>query len=283
MDTVIRGNRNAAWMIAVLTIAGLGACAPQPQSDTTAASSPTPTSQSPASTAPSTSTSDIPDTVEPQTPDGVRTIDILFVGNSHTATHDIPTTVASLLNSDPAYQVSTTFVGSEFLRVASQNPAVLDAIAEGSWDIVILQGQEISQSHSIEYSRSEAVALAELAAESGARPLLFSEWSRRDIDETSYIKNIYSGIAAMADAEVIPVGRAWDRLLADDPAALLWAADGNHSSAEGAFLAAATIAYFIAGPAAEMVGEPDLQPLLETARMTIAEYGDEVSIGDMGG
>ncbi len=209
-------------------------------------------------------------------------LEILFVGNSHTATHDIPATVASLLNSSPVYQVTTQFVGSEFLRVALQNSSVIDAITEGSWDIVILQGQEISRSHTVDYSRFEAIELAQLVAESGARPLFFSEWSRREIDETAYIENIYAGIAAMADAEVIPVGRSWDRYLKSEPGALLWADDGNHSSAEGAFLAAATIASFIAGPDAKLATAADREPLLEAARLTVIEYRDEVAADSNG-
>lgn len=199
-------------------------------------------------------------------------LDILFVGNSHTSTHDVPTMVESLLESIEGIQVSVGTLKAGFLRMALGQRDVTDAISSGAWDIVILQGQEISMSHSTSYSQDEAVALANSAREAGSRALFFSEWSREGLDETDYIENIYRQMATSAGVELIPIGRSWDRLLADQPAYQLWSDDGNHSSPHGAFLAAATIAYYLVGPDAQLTTSPDLQALLEPARLTIENY-----------
>lgn len=111
-----------------------------------------------------------------------------------------------------------------------------------------------------------------MAIAAGSRPLFFAEWRRRSVDETEYIEGIYDEIAEKAGAEVIPVGRSWELFLTAEPEYPLWSSDGNHSSAEGAFLAAATIAYFIAGPGADLTIEPGLDPFLNMAQITIEDY-----------
>jgi hypothetical protein len=180
--------------------------------------------------------------------------------------------VEDLLDTNPASQTTTALLSAGFLRVAGQDISITEAVASGEWDIVVLQGQEISQSHTIAYSQDEAIALAKMAIAAGSRPLFFSEWSRKNIDETQYIEGIYIEMADKAGAEVIPVGRAWDLFLVDQPDYPLWSSDGNHSSPDGAFLAAATIAYFIAGSETELTTEPSLQPFLDTALITIEDY-----------
>ncbi len=177
-----------------------------------------------------------------------------------------------LLDSTTSTRSTVALLPAAFLRVASQDTSIIEAIASGDWDVIVLQGQEISQSHTITYSQDEAVALAELAIAAGSRPLFFSEWRRKSADETGYIEGTYDEIAEKADAEVVPVGRAWDLFLTTEPEYPLWSSDGNHSSADGAFLAAATIAYFIAGPGADLTAESNLAPFLEVAQITIEDY-----------
>ena len=200
---------------------------------------------------------------------------VLFVGNSHTSTHDVPALVEQLLDSDPTINADVSRLGAEFLRLAAADDRIVSTVGSGGWDVVVLQGQEISQSHTVDYSRTEAIGLAQEAVSAGARAMFFAEWSRRDVDETEYFETIYREMAEVAGADVIPVGRAWDRFLTAHPGYPLWATDGNHSSSEGAFLAAATIAYAIAGPDAAFIAGADLEPLLDAARLTIEARSEE--------
>lgn len=197
---------------------------------------------------------------------------ILFVGNSHTGTHGVPALVEEFLDSDPSTEARVLLITSDFLSTAANNDRLVEEIDSGRWDVVVLQGQEVSQSHTIDYSRAGAIALAQASEAAGSRPMLFSEWSRRDIDETEYIEAIYEQIADASGAEVIPIGRAWDRFLVTAPGYPLWGSDGNHSSPEGALLAAATIAYAIAGSDAVFSTDTDLAPFLDAARFTIDDF-----------
>jgi len=266
-------------VLGVLLLLGSTVACSQPTDEATSTSIQSTTNRSPVGTpvpqGPTSSSASTTPEPSATTLPASQDLSILFVGNSHTSNHDIPGMVATLLESRPDARARVERLGVEFLRLANQQSSVIEAIASGDWDVVVLQGQEISQSHSIAYSTAEAVSLAELAIESGARPVFFSEWSRQGINETEYIEGIYRQIAGTAGAEVIPIGRAWDRFLADNVDYPLWAIDGNHASPDGAFLAAATIVYFLAGPDTDLTTESELTGLLATARLTIESYLNE--------
>ncbi len=199
-------------------------------------------------------------------------MNILFLGNSHTSTHDVPGMVKDLLASGTEGPVNVEMARIGFLRTAANHKNITDMVASRNWDVVVLQGQEISQSYTINYSQTEAVQLAQMAIRSGARALFLAEWPREGYAETAYIEGIYDEIAEKSGAEVVPVGRSWDRFLTEQPGFPLWGADGNHSAPEGAFLAAATIAFYIAGPDAEFTVPAGGVTLMESARLTVEEY-----------
>ena len=171
-----------------------------------------------------------------------------------------------------SYEPTVTTLKAGFLRMAMDRPDITTEISSGDWDVVILQGHEISMSHSTRYSQKEPVALARLAVEAGSRALFFAEWKRDGTDETAYIEDLYNELAAKSGAEVIPVGRSPDRFLTDNPEAGLWSKDGNHASQEGAFLAAATIAYYLLGPEADTSTSPDQSQILTPAQEAIRIY-----------
>ncbi len=204
-------------------------------------------------------------------------INILFIGNSHTATHNVSGIVKQLLESAPSGKsVRVQYLGAASLKGAD-SAAFHRTIRNGGWNFVVLQGQEISMSHKYDYSKEEAIRLAKLAKDSGAKPLLFSEWKRRGVEETEYIEAIYRHIAKQSEAEVVPIGRAWDRALKQKPDAALWSSDNNHAAPAGAFLAAATIAWWIAGEDAEMTKGADPSQLdSDTAKWLLTVARDEV-------
>ena len=169
------------------------------------------------------------------------TIRILFLGNSHTMTHNVPRLVQQML------QVSKH---DEVVYVESHVAGFLDgfvrpdftAIDSGNWDVVVLQGQKISSSGRYHYSTDAAIKLCQQSAKAGARPILFSEWGRRDIEgESERIQGIYQSIADATNAELAPTGAAWEIALEVDSSLILHAPDGNHSSIDGAFLAASVL------------------------------------------
>ena len=169
------------------------------------------------------------------------TIKILFLGNSHTATGNVPEQVKVLL-AKPGRIVEAQFISCGLLQDIGQNDQVQATIKSGKFDVVVLQGAGLSQSHKYVYPTDGAVTLAKLARDSGARALLFAEWSRAGIDETQYTLGIYESIAKASKAEIVPVCRAFDQARKKDANLVLLSSDGNHSNPVGAYLASCTLA-----------------------------------------
>lgn len=174
---------------------------------------------------------------------------ILFVGNSHTQVNDVPAILTHLLESDgTGRKVETYRFFSPFLNNAFQDAAVLKAVNDPHWSIVVLQGALVSSSHRINYPNDGAVGLAKLAHRAGSRALFFVEWPRQGWDESDYQMGIYRGISkASPGSELVPVCYAWDSILKRQPDSNLWQPDGNHASPLGSFLASYVFYYYLAG------------------------------------
>lgn len=186
---------------------------------------------------------------------GSGAVSILFLGNSHTARNDVPGTVAALLRSlRPGQRVEAVLgPGSLHLDERGDDPATREAIESRPWDYVVLQAQNYSLSGARDYPTAPAEALVRLAREQGAVPVLYAEWARRDVDETTIILDTYRRIAEAEPACLPPVPEAFDLALEQDPRLVLHGADGNHATPAGSFLAAAVLASAMAHePAARM-------------------------------
>jgi len=267
-------------LVGALVLGACGADAATTTSSTTSEALATTVTSTTVETSSTTTTTALPPTTTLPPPAVWRAVasgelSILFVGNSHTSTNDIPGTVESLLASLSDHDPTVETLKAGFLRMAMDRPDITEEVSSGDWDIVILQGHEISMSQSTRYSQKEPVALARLALDAGSRALFFSEWKREGVEETKYIESLYREMAAKAGAEVVPIGRSWDHFLSDHPDHELWNKDGNHSSPDGAYLAAAAIVYYLVGPDADLTAAPDQAPFLGPARSAIAEYLDE--------
>lgn len=175
-----------------------------------------------------------------------RPLNILFLGNSHTGSNDIPTLVKSLLESDgTGRRVQTKTMLGGLLRDLANRNDVAQEIRSGRWDVVVLQGAEISSSHRYTYPQDGPIALAKLAKQAKARALLFAEWPRKGWDESEYILDVYRKIAHASGAEIVHVCRSWDVALKTRPNLDLWLSDGNHSTLTGGYMAASAFYYFL--------------------------------------
>lgn len=184
---------------------------------------------------------------------------LLFFGNSHTSSFNVPGMVESLLENDGS--------GRKVTQVAHTGGLLLNhwaveayrkEVAEGNWSAVILQGAGMSSSHKYKYSQEGAIGLAKLGVRSGAKTLLFAEWPRRGWDEIDYIMGIYLGVRKAAPgSQIIPVPHAFDAAREKFPDLDLWAPDGNHSNQAGAYLAACVIAKSLGGLSEKASWTPD--------------------------
>ncbi|MBC5764669.1 hypothetical protein [Ramlibacter albus] len=171
-------------------------------------------------------------------------ISLLFMGNSHSSVNQLPAMVEAMVR---AARPGTTVVAAEapgwmYLEERSADAASLALLRSRAWSAVILQAQKYSTSGLFTYSTDGAEALIRETRAVGALPVLFPEWPRLGVDETRRIYDLHVSIAQRRPACVAPVGQAWDLALARHPGLVLHAADGNHSSAAGAFLAALVLA-----------------------------------------
>ena len=185
----------------------------------------------------------------PPPPPAAGTVSLLFMGNSHTAFHDVPGMVAALVRgARPGRAVEpVTAPGFMFLEERASDAPTLALLRSRPWSVVVLQAQKYSSSGAFHYSTEEASALIRMARAQGAVPVMFPEWPRRAVTETARIYDLHVSIARETPACVAPVGQAWDLSLARDPGLVLHDADGNHSALPGAFLAALVIAATITG------------------------------------
>jgi len=204
-------------------------------------------------------------------------LNILFLGNSHTANNDIPGLVKALLQSDGSgRRVQTQIVPCGLLKDLANRTDVAREIRSGRWDVVVLQGAEVSSSHKYTYPQDGPIALAKMAKQAKVRTLLFVEWSRKGWDESEFTLGVYRKIAHASGAEIVPVCYSWDVALKARPKLDLWLPDGNHSSPTGGYLAASAFYYFLTeDPKAEPAWRPpDMDPALarflrESARKAI--------------
>ncbi len=168
-------------------------------------------------------------------------VSILFVGNSHTSSHDLPNLVCEMIRfRQPQKTTYAHIVGVGFLEDTAANPACREEIESRPWKFVVLQAQKISVSGKHEYSRAEGIELAKLAKSRGAAVFFYCEWGLKGVpDNGPRQEKVYREMAAESGARVAPVNRAWDAALAVRPDLPLYEPDGNHQTPTGAFLTAA--------------------------------------------
>lgn len=188
-------------------------------------------------------------TPAPPTPVVAADVPLLFLGNSHTAQHDVPGLVRQLLvAADSSRTVATvTAPGFLFLDERLTDAASLALVRTQRWSSVVLQAQRYSTSGQVDYSTAEAVEWVRLTRAAGGVPVLFPEWPRRGINESGRIFALYASIAQIEPACVPPIPQAFDLVAAQHPTIVLHAADGNHAAPAGALLAAMLLATTLSG------------------------------------
>ncbi|GAB3340880.1 SGNH/GDSL hydrolase family protein [Marilutibacter aestuarii] len=171
-----------------------------------------------------------------------RPLRILFVGNSHVATHDVPGLVATLAGrqgvvldidrlATPGYSLTDHLAGPR-----------LEAALARPWDWVVLQQGPSARPA----SRAELIASTRaIAARLRGRPVriaLMSTWpDQRHRRDTLAAEASYREAARAIGACVLPVATAWRHALASDDPPRLYQGDRLHATAPGAVLAALAI------------------------------------------
>lgn len=174
---------------------------------------------------------------------------VLFVGNSLTAANDLPGTVAALAQgAGAAIEYDVRAPGGFALEDHWTTTDVEAAIANGRYDVVVLQQGPTSLPESrvnlLEWGHTFAVAIRA----AGARPAFFTVWPESWRSD-AFDAVIYAYRAAARDnhALLLPAGLAWKNVLRTNHGIKLYGPDGFHPSRLGTYLAAVTIASGLTG------------------------------------
>jgi len=170
---------------------------------------------------------------------------VLFIGNSLTAENDLPRLVAALsvaAGDDPPLEAaSVTFGGFALEDHLAQGDAPR-AIAQGRWDVVVLQQGPSTLPESrvnlIEYTRR----FDELIRAAGARTAIYGVWTSGD-RMFAFDDGIesYRQAAEAVDGILCPAALAWKLAWQRDPSLPLYGGDNFHPSILGTYLAALVI------------------------------------------
>ena len=166
---------------------------------------------------------------------------ILFVGNSLTYWNDLPLIVQALADSAGGASLAVMTVAFPDYNLDDHRAqgAAERAIAQGGWEVVVLQQGPSSLPENRAQLRASVAVLNEAIRAVGATPALYSVWPqntrRGDFDGA-----IESSTLAARDVNALlfPVAAAWLAAWERDPALALYSPDGLHPSIAGSYLAA---------------------------------------------
>ena len=182
---------------------------------------------------------------------------MLFIGNSFTARNDVPALLAALaaaLGHTLEHRLIST--GGASLRMHWNRGDAKREIERTRYDHVVLQEQSTLPVKNAQRMHENVRLFDEVIRASGARTALYLTWARAHAPETQEaITRAYVSIAAELGATVVPVGIAWQRVLARPGHPELYDRDGSHPSAAGSYLAACAFLKVLFGERATVVPE----------------------------
>lgn len=171
---------------------------------------------------------------------GSRSLRVLFVGNSLTATNDLPAVVAWLARSTGRnLEYRTIVFGGYSLEDHWAQGDARAALASRSWDVVVMQQGPSALPEGQANLREWATRFADEARAAGTRPALLTVWpeSYRKSALPEVISS-YRRAAKAAGAALLPGGAAWQAVWRCDARLPLYGRDGFHPSALGTYIAA---------------------------------------------
>ena len=188
---------------------------------------------------------------------------VLWVGNSFTYFNDLPAMVQQIASTQKMKISCTRFLkGGERFSGHLQNKKLLQALADGGWDYVVLQEQSSAPAMPTGQVAREVYPAARTldslvhAASPDARVIFYMTWghkygNRKPVAEyplsngyegmqerlkTSYLEMAYDNGAWCA-----PVGMAWRAVRSERPDCILYRPDCYHPAVPGSYLAANVI------------------------------------------
>jgi len=178
---------------------------------------------------------------QPSTDEQLSSYEILFIGNSHSSSNNLPQLVTTLIEHGLPGTSANSIVapGWRFLSERLEDGTTQQVLQGHVWTHVILQAQKYSSSGRYHYPTDAAEEWIRRIRKLNAIPVMFPEWPRKgNLEEGQRVHLLHRQIAGREPACVAPVGLAWDLARVRLEPLNLYAADGNHSNLNGALLSA---------------------------------------------
>ncbi|NIO68117.1 MAG: hypothetical protein GTN71_03430 [Anaerolineae bacterium] len=188
------------------------------------------------------------------------TLQILFIGNSHMYTNNLPRMFARLAEAG-GHKANVDMAAKTGYSLEDHvtDSDTLEKIDSAKWDIVVLQENMFIPG--VESKRNEhmfpaARFLDQKIRNNGAQTIFFMTWASAwhiadnrladFVDDQARISVGYQTIAQELDAPVAPVGIAFEKSLQQRPDLFLWKGDDYlHANGMGTYLAACVLYAFI--------------------------------------
>jgi hypothetical protein len=184
----------------------------------------------------------------------------LFLGNSYTASNNLPQMIDNVANStgDDLIYDSYTPGGYTFMG-HSTNTTSLNKIAQGNWDFVVLQEQSQLPSFPDSQVQNQVYPYAQQLnnyinqQNSCTETVFYMTWGRKNGDASNcanwppvctyigmddLLNERYRFMAEENDAILSPVGAVWRYIRDNYPTIELYSTDGSHPSVAGTYAAA---------------------------------------------
>lgn len=195
-------------------------------------------------------------------PFGNSEVTALFIGNSLTASNDLPRMVETIAEASGRTFEHRTLLRPNYSLADHWLDGAAAVIRELGPDIVVLQQGPSSVGDNPEHLRSWTVTYAPVIEEAGGRPALLMVWPDRGrMESFDAVRDSYAGAAASVDGVFIPAGEAWRAVWERDPTIELYGPDGFHPGHVGSFVAALTVFEMLFGADARdlppELAEPD--------------------------
>lgn len=170
---------------------------------------------------------------------------VLFIGNSHTYFHDMPHTFARMCAELTGETPEVTMLAYSNRSLAWHREEYFSlrfALLYGQYDYCVLQ-QQAHPFPDEALTRQSALRILSLCKISGAKPVLMMTWAEQAQPEHFLpMQRFYTALAEETGALLAPVGELFDHIRQTNPEIELYWHDGEHASAYGDYLIAATLA-----------------------------------------
>jgi len=198
---------------------------------------------------------------------------LLFIGNSLTASNDLPSMVCRLAAATRRPAVcSSVAIGGFSLQDHFNDGQALRPLRNEKWSIVVLQQGPSALESSRVNLRQWTATFAELIRAAGGRPALYAVWPERArIDDFDRVSESYRLAASDVDGLFFPVGDAWLAAWRRDSRLALYGSDDFHPTPAGTYLAALVIYRVIWG---------ELPPLLTNPNFASTFAGVDLGLTD---